>query len=207
MIKIIIIIIASLTVLTAAGIIIFRFINRRPDFSAYTHLESPRISIMSSQKMLEITVRGRPESVLPQAFGILYQTYFSLPGVNKGGPPPAARLRCAIPEDYAQSTASPDEFTATIGLPLPESVTAVPPSGGPMQPTLAVWEYDEVAEILHHGDYDREPPTINKLLEFIHTQSYAATGVHEEEYLYGPGAPGATPEHYLTIIRYPVKKQ
>ena len=72
---------------------------------------------------------------------------------------------------------------------------------------LVTWEYGEVAQILHVGGYDEETADTEALKEFIRSQGYEITGLHEEEYLKGPGFLFAgNPDKYLTLIRYPVKK-
>ena len=77
-----------------------------------------------------------------------------------------------------------------------------------MKASLETWEYGEVAEILHIGPYNKEEPTVNKLMNFIKEQGYEVAGLHEEEYLKGPTMAGpGDPEKYLTIIRYRVKKK
>ncbi|NUM64306.1 GyrI-like domain-containing protein [candidate division KSB1 bacterium] len=72
---------------------------------------------------------------------------------------------------------------------------------------MTTWEYGEVAEILHMGPYDKEQPTVARLMEFIKTQGYEVAGEHEEEYLKGPTMfSRGDPEKYATIIRYRVRK-
>jgi hypothetical protein len=56
------------------------------------------------------------------------------------------------------------------------------------------------------GPYDKEPPTVEKLMKFIADKGYVVAGPHEEEYLTGPGMV-AEPSKYWTIIRYQVKKK
>jgi hypothetical protein len=68
--------------------------------------------------------------------------------------------------------------------------------------TLEEWSYGDVAEVLHVGPYAEEPPTIQRLHEFIAGQGYEIAGPHEEEYLTRPNA--RLPK---TIIRYPVRQR
>jgi hypothetical protein len=70
----------------------------------------------------------------------------------------------------------------------------------------ATWEYGEVAEILHLGSYETEPPTIERLQEYVAAEGYSVIGDHEEEYLKGPGMMMVAPKDYWTIIRYRVEK-
>jgi hypothetical protein len=58
------------------------------------------------------------------------------------------------------------------------------------------------------GGYDKEKPTIERLKAFIEQSGYEIAGLHEEEYLRGPGMIfRGNPDTYLTIIRYPVRKK
>ncbi|MCK9244452.1 MAG: GyrI-like domain-containing protein, partial [Candidatus Marinimicrobia bacterium] len=60
----------------------------------------------------------------------------------------------------------------------------------------------------HVGPYTTEPPTIQKLMDYITSQGYTIIGPHEEEYLKGPTMFGkGNPEKYKTIIRYQVAKK
>ena len=94
-------------------------------------------------------------------------------------------------------------------MPVPAGTTALPPykAESGLSVRLEPWEYGDVAEILHIGPYDREKPTVERLLAFIRAGGYEAIGDHEEEYLKGPGMFfRGDPEKYQTIIRYRVKK-
>lgn len=63
-----------------------------------------------------------------------------------------------------------------------------------------------MAEILHIGPYSAEVPTTERLQSYIKEKGYRVIGVHEEEYLKGPGMFGkGNPEKYYTIIRYRVE--
>ena len=44
-------------------------------------------------------------------------------------------------------------------------------------------------------------------MAFIKKEGYEICGLHEEEYLRGPGVPFVKPKDYYTIIRYPVCKK
>jgi hypothetical protein len=73
--------------------------------------------------------------------------------------------------------------------------------------SLAIWEYGEVAEILHLGPYSREDSTMNRLREFVHREGYVIIGGHEEEYVVGPTVSSkGDPEKYITVIRYRVRR-
>jgi hypothetical protein len=198
-------IIALVLVTLAIGFIIFTLLQPKPDVSAYKPLIEPKISSRPSEKMIQVTVSGEPGKNLPQAFTSLFGTYFSIKDAPKGPKQPAPRLRMKSEgigsEDFSKR---PQDFV--LGLPIPEDVTTVDAKAGKKEfpVEITTWEYGEVAEILHMGSYDKEPPTIKKLLDFIDSSGYKVRGIHEEEYIIGPGMLFAKPEEYVTVIRYPV---
>jgi hypothetical protein len=160
---------------------------------------------MGPQKVLQVRAQGDPNAVGKKAFGLLMKSYFGLKGVPKRGPsfnPPRARWPVGVDTPM-------EEWVGLYAMPVPESVTEV--QGGEstdgLTVELASWEYGEVAQILHVGGYDEETADTEALKEFIRSQGYEITGLHEEEYLKGPGFLFAgNPDKYLTLIRYPVKK-
>ena len=94
-------------------------------------------------------------------------------------------------------------------MPVPDAVEQVPEVGRAEGLTvdLTTWDYGSVAQVLHVGRYDAEADTIRNLHDFVRTQGYEVTGLHEEEYLRGPGMLfKGNPDRYLTVIRYPVKR-
>jgi effector-binding domain-containing protein len=95
-------------------------------------------------------------------------------------------------------------------MPVPDSVATVPPGKAEdgLEVALTTWDYGDVAEILHVGPYSEEDATIGRLKAFIADQGYEIAGLHEEEYLRGPGMLFAgDPRSYLTFIRYPVRRK
>ena len=60
-----------------------------------------------------------------------------------------------------------------------------------------------VVQILHLGSYDKEEPTIMKMMDFARNNNLTVNGYHHEIYL---SDPRKTPvERLKTILRYPVK--
>lgn len=60
-------------------------------------------------------------------------------------------------------------------------------------------------QIMHIGAYDKEQPSIEKMLDFAREEGYETYGRHHEIYF---GDPRRTPEEKLkTILRYPIKKK
>lgn len=72
------------------------------------------------------------------------------------------------------------------------------------------WTYDEglCAQVMHHGSYDDEPATIEKLRQFILDQGYTLDiqnpRYHHEIYLSDPRR--CKVENLKTVIRHPIKK-
>ncbi|HXU37226.1 MAG TPA: hypothetical protein VN937_12760 [Blastocatellia bacterium] len=167
-------------------------------------LKEPRITSRKNEKMLVVEAKGDPNIVGAKAFGLLFRLYYSIKETPKGAgqAPPRAR--------WPQSIETPKaEWIGYYGLPVPETVTTLPqyqPQEG-LKVSLTIWEYGDVAEILHIGPYDREEPTMERVKSFVKQQGYTTLEAHEEEYVKGPtmSGPGDS-EKYLTIIRYRVQK-
>jgi len=193
-----------LIVLVAAilAILVGSFLMMRgPDLSAYESLREPRISMMASQRMLVVELKGDPNQVGGKAFGALFKNYYQLKGVPKGGPPPAPRARWPLSLDTPKG-----EWIGIYGMPIPATVEAPPEKADPLV-KIGTWDYGTVAEILHIGLYSEEVPTVGRLMAFITQNGYQVIGEHEEEYLRGPGLFGkGDPKKYYTIIRYRVTK-
>ena len=154
--------------------------------------------------MLVVKAQGDPNVVGSSAFGLLFEVYYKTAGVEKSFTMPAPCARW--PVDFETPK---DQWVGLYGLPVPEKVTQLPEyeHKNGLSVSLETWKYGTVAEILHIGPYDQEKPTVQKLKDFITQQGYAINGIHEEEYLKGPGMFGkGNPEEYATIIRYPVVK-
>lgn len=166
------------------------------DLSRYEKLKEPRITPMAHQKMLVVQSKGDPNVVGGAAFSKLFGAFFKIPGVRMA--PPRARWE-------SPDTTPKAEWVGLYALPLPESVTKLPP--GLEGVRIETWDYGEVAEILHIGPYSQEAPTIERLHRYITAQGYEITGPHEEEYLKSPGMGNIPPEEYQTVIRYTVRKR
>lgn len=178
---------------------------RGPSLREVEHLRSPSIVEMGPQKVLQVEATGDPNVVGRKAFGLLMKAYFRLKGVPKGGPTfqaPRARWLLAAGQPIAA-------WRGFYGMPVPDAVEKVPEVGRPEGLTvdLTTWDYGSVAQVLHVGRYDAEADTVQNLHDFVRTQGYEVTGLHEEEYLRGPGMLfKGNPDRYLTVIRYPVKR-
>lgn len=165
------------------------------DAASFVKLKDPRITRMPHQKMLVVEAKGDPNVVGGAAFSKLFSAFFRIPGARMS--PPRARWR-------DPATTPKSEWIGLYALPLPESVTALPPDLEGVR--IETWEYGEVAEILHIGPYSEEAPTIERLHRYVREQGYEIIGPHEEEYLRAPGMGNIPQEEYQTIIRYAVRK-
>jgi hypothetical protein len=176
-----------------------------PSLRQVKHLAEPHITEMEPQKVLLVEAEGDPNVVGKKAFGLLMKTYFRLKGVPKGGTsfkPPRARW-------HVDPQKPLEEWTGLYAMPVPDAVTEVPAvgGGGGLSLELTTWTYGTVAQVLHVGPWDQETDTIQSLKEYIRTQGFEISGLHEEEYLRGPGMFFmGNPKRYLTLIRYPVRK-
>jgi effector-binding domain-containing protein len=164
------------------------------DLSRYDVLKEPRIIRLPDQKMLVVEAKGDPSVASGPALGQLFKTFFAIPGARMA--PPRSRWTVDPKTPKAQ-------WAGQYALPVPDATTLPAGSGGAK---IEVWEYGDVAEILHAGSYAEEPPTIQKLMKFIGEKGFLIAGPHEEEYLRGPES-GPNTADYRTIIRYQVKKK
>lgn len=170
-------------------------------FEEYEYLSDPQISEKAPQKMLVYEAAGNPNETVGEAFGALFSTFFKLKKAHDMDlVAPLAR--------WPKTPDTPmDEWIGIYAIPVAESVMKIPAKALNEHPALKLetWEYGLVAEILHKGSYASEGPTVERLHQFITNSGYEISGLHEEEYLKGPGMFGpGNPDKYFTIIRYPV---
>jgi len=210
--KIMIIVIAVIIVIAAVVILAVFFLLKGPDLRKYAILREPRLITLANRKVIEVTVKGEPDKVLKGAFSLLIQAYYKIKEAAKGPDQSAPVLRCPLPEEVKDFSAtdfgSNAAWKGKVAIAVPETVQSLPALKNPegLDIRLTHWEYGTVAEILHIGAYEAESPAIRKLQEFIQASGYQITGDHEEEYLRGPGDPFVKPQDYYTIIRYRVIK-
>lgn len=199
--KILLTLLAVAVIAVIVMAVFFFFAMRGPDLAKYQYLKDPQITQKPSQKMLVVEAKGDPNIVGSKAFALLFKVYFK---TVKGGKMQIPRARW--PQDLGTSL---DEWVGQYALPVPESADKLPDIKAEpgFKITLAEWEYGTVAEILHIGPYSKETPTVERLKKYAHDNGYYITGLHEEEYLKGPGMFGpGDPNKYQTIIRYRVGK-
>jgi hypothetical protein len=188
--------------LLSSGVILW-WVTRGPDVAQFADIREPRFARLNDQRMLVVEATGDPNVVGASAFNQLFSAYYKLEGVSRRGQPPAPRARWPKPMETPR-----DQWLGRYALPVPDSATAPPAeSSGPLRTTIAMWEYGDVAEVLHVGSYSTEVPDIERLCAFITSRGRRVVGDHEEEYVKGPGMFFAgNPDNYLTIIRLRVEQ-
>ena len=102
--------IAVVAFLIIAGLYLFL---QGPDLSKYEFLKQPRITNMPDQKMLVVIAPGDPNVVAKDAFGLLFNIYYKIPGTGKGSKQ-APRAR------WAGDPKEKSSWTGYYALPVPE---------------------------------------------------------------------------------------
>ena len=191
-------------VVMIAGLTFAQFVKDFRLEKKYAYLIKPAIRAKPDVTVLMVEATGDPDRIGKRGFGELFRTYFKLDQKYRVGlPAPRARWNAT---EISNKTTSSGRFAVPVMDGTPQMTFSVGKSG--LTPRIQHWRYGEVAEILHKGSYDDEASTITVLLQFIEQKRYEITGDHEEEYIRGPGMLGPdTPQKYLTIIRYPVRKR
>jgi hypothetical protein len=207
------IVLIVVAVILVVGGLVLTLTRKSHDLDSYLPLKEPRIRARADERVLEVAFSGPADTVIKEAYSVLFKTYFGLKGRPKG---PAMKPPKARYADIAAALAAPPsveelkirDWTGSVAIPIPEDLAlpeARPDSEG-LVARAAIWKYGEVAEILHLGSYESEPPTIERLAKYIAERGYKIVGDHEEEYLRGPGTLFVAPKGYWTIIRYRVEK-
>jgi hypothetical protein len=99
--------------------------------------------------------------------------------------------------------ALPDDVTAVEVAAAVESAARKRPSPAAGRVRLERFEEGLAAQIMHHGPYSEEAPTIERLHAWVEEQGYELRGRHHEIYLGDPRR--AAPERLKTVIRHPVR--
>lgn len=188
------------------GIIYVVFLFSGPKKKDFNHLVEPRIVKKENVRALVADFDGDFNNVLKEAFGKLFKKYFSLKDVPKGPKMPATFARYENFDknlELTQENIKDMPWKGYVAIPI-DDVIEVSDGGGVKVKTV---DYGLVAEIVHFGAYDKETENINKLKKFIEDEGYEISGLHEEEYIKGPGWLYRPKSSYITIIRYQVKKK
>jgi hypothetical protein len=100
--------------------------------------------------------------------------------------------------------ALPDEVTAAEVAAAAEAAARKRPSPAAGRVRLERFAEGLAAQIMHHGPYSEEAPTIERLHAWVEEQGYELRGRHHEIYLGDPRR--AAPERLKTVIRHPVRE-
>jgi hypothetical protein len=153
-------------------------------------------------------------------YGLVYTIKFALK-LDKARPfefgvAPLSGLYHADDPAVYMDASRREEWTWTLGIPVPDRVTAAdfekarvalkekknPPFVDKAR--FEIVREGKAAQVMHIGPYSAEAPTITMLHEFFRGRGYAFNGPHHEIYL---GDPRRTaPVKLRTIIRQPVRK-
>lgn len=202
--KVFLIVIISLVVLLALFVAIAKLMGaKRSDFKDLTN---PRIIEKSDVKVIKVDFNGDPDIVIKEAYGKLFKRYYRLKEAPKGFNQPAPIARY---EDFDNITGISMEnikdnpWKGYVAIEIPESTTEISDESS----LIEFMNYGLVAEIVHFGPYEEETENIKRLKDFIDESGYKISGLHEEEYIKGPGFLYTSPKNYITIIRYQIEKR
>lgn len=189
-------IIISVFILVFVAVFVLKSLTG-PNKRDYKYLTEPRIIRKESVVSIIVPFDGDSNKVLKESFRKLFRKYYSLKGVPKGSQQPAPVARY---EGLEGSDIENMPWKGFVALPIGDGVTVDEEEGI----RVSVIDYGLVAEIVHFGPYDEETENIVKLKNFIKSEGYVITGLHEEEYIKGPGFIYVPPKKYITIIRYQI---
>jgi len=179
-------------------LIVFLIFSCGPGRKFIEERKEPRFVELPDQKVICIVLKGNADETSKLAFPKLFRTFYRIKE-NK--------VKFSIPRArWIGDLSKPKEFIGHFALPISDNVNEIP-EGSDNDIMITNWDYGLNAEILHIGPYDKEKETIEKLIRFIHSNGYEISGLHEEEYIKGPGLIFNNPEKYLTIIRYKVRRK
>jgi hypothetical protein len=162
--------------------------------------QKPSLVEMPPQKVAVVRSVGDPNVVGAQVFPALFGSVYTLK--FKVLKPRGVEFKVGAPRArWPVLVGTPrEEWVGLWAIPVPDDVEELPQTVPDVSVGLEIWEYGNVAHILHTGSYAEEVPTIERLQAFIAESGYEIAGDHEEEYLSRPQA-----KHMKTIIRYPVR--
>ncbi|MGL1891593.1 MAG: GyrI-like domain-containing protein [Spirochaetaceae bacterium] len=175
-----------------------------PKKKDFVEFIEPRIIDKPDMLAIVVDFDGDADKVIKEAFGRMFKKYFSLKGVPKGGKQPAPIARYSNFDnvsELSQEELKKMDWTGFTAIKVPSGTASFQDE----YVRLETVEYGKVAEIVHFGSYESEVENITKLKEFIKKSGYEISGLHEEEYIVGPGLIYRSPKSYITIIRYQIK--
>ena len=175
------------------------------EYAEYMVLREPRVTEVNSLRVLVCKVEGEPGRIQRKAMRALYKAFDQLQSGNDTLNLVRMPIRARWPDVLRTSR---EEWVGIFALPIPKTITEIPIFEGldDVLVSLDNWDYGIMAEILYVGAYKSDQVAIDKLHRYIVENGYQITGLHEEEYISGPGIYfDGDPDRYITIIRYPVQ--
>lgn len=183
--------------------------------------DTPALVEVPELSFLMVDGTGDPQTspTYADALQAMYSVAYTLKFALKGGP--LALDVTVMPleglwwvPDMALFTADRDDWRWTLMIAQADEVTvdlvreAKVAAAAKKQLDAIAWvrleRYAEglSAQVMHHGPYSEEAPTVQRLHRFITEQGYLRCGKHHEIYLGDPRRTG--PDKLRTIIRQPV---
>ncbi|MHB0858152.1 MAG: GyrI-like domain-containing protein [Anaerolineae bacterium] len=191
---------------------------------AYSAPDEPVLVDIPEIAMLMVDGRGDPnttneyQAAVQTLYGLAYALKFMLK--KRGGSdewvvmPMEGLWWADDPESFSLDERSAWQWTMMIAQPgsvtttmLDEAYDALRAKKG-TQPLWA-WRLERFSEglsaqVMHHGPYADEPPTVARLHRFVAEQGLHLVGKHHEIYLSDPRR--TAPEKMRTILRHPVAR-
>lgn len=201
--KVFLIIIISLLILSVLFISIVKLSG--PKKSDYKDLIDPRIVTKDNVKIVRVDFDGDPDIVIKEAYKKLFKRYFSLKDAPKGPKQPAPIARYEGFDEIiglSMENIKDNPWKGYVAIEIPKDIEAYSND----DTIIENMNYGLVAELVHFGPYEDETENINRLKRFIEEKGYKISGLHEEEYIKGPGFLYTLPKNYITIIRYQIEK-
>jgi hypothetical protein len=188
----------------------------------YKAADEPAFVTVSELPFLMIDGHGDPNSdpayaeALQALYSVAYTLRFALKRRPDGVDATVMPLEGLwwVPDMATFATAQKSDWDWTMLILQPEQVTAADVTearasvvekkhvAAAARVRLERYEEGLCAQVMHHGPYSAEGPTVLRLHRFIAEHGYALTGKHHEIYL---GDPRRTaPGNLRTIVRQPV---
>ncbi|MCB2214029.1 GyrI-like domain-containing protein [bacterium] len=199
-------------------------IDFKKQFKAqYTAPDEPELVAVPAFNYLAIDGRGNPNTapVYQEAVSALYKLAYAIrfhmrdeEGLDFGVMPLEGLWWVEDMDEF--SYADKDNWAWTMLIMQPEAVTPAvveamrekvadkhnPPRLAEIE--LRTLEEGRSAQVMHHGPYADEKPTVDRLHAFIDAQGLTPHLKHHEIYLKDPNR--SKPENLLTILRHPVRE-
>lgn len=165
---------------------------------------TPSLSTVPARALLAVDGRGAPQDA---PFTAAVRALFAVRAAL------GARDDVPLEGTYTQDgdasrfdLGAPQGWHWTLAVPAPDArtadavTTAAARFGAPV--VLRAQQEQRVAQLVHHGPYDDEQPSLDALHAFVAEQGLRPAGPHTEVYLTDPGT--TAPAELRTVLRVPV---